>query len=1135
MAVLADVDLWAALRADRGAGNGPSYRNDLEVVIVKYQRPAWFTIVFICFATCSSLVHAQTTGTISGTVTDQTGAVIPQASVILTVTNTNATRTVITDSSGHYIGSLLPLGTYNLLAKAPGFRNGVQTGVVLEAQASLTINFTLAPGSASSTIIVRGSAVAVETTNASLGQTIHSQQVADLPLNGRDFVELATMTPGATQGNQPGNFFADAGSSSGETAIRGSYSLSVSGSRQNETDWLYDGVDNNELTAGGIGVQPSIDALQEFRVLTSNYSIRYGTRAGPTVLLTSKAGTNSFHGDLFEFLRNTDLNAFGYFAPTRPVFQQNQFGGSIGGPIKKNKLFFFFDYQGTRLHKGVPSAAQVPTALERQGIFTESFPGSPEVQIYDPATTTVDPSTGLKTRSPFKDNTIPTDRINPIATQLLNLFPLPNVPGALSANYVSVPIATLTDNEFDIRLDWNISNKDTAFARFSRDQATNFTPSGLPDFGTLGATSNQNLSDRARNLAISETHVFSPNAVNQFTAGYNRVFDHIVSYGQGANWNDHFGIPNANLGTFISSGLMATAFSTGYWGLGARIFSPIQDGTNIFQYSDDLEITHGNNLFEIGFETRMMQLNELGVPYGMGRMGFDNLFTAGFTNGAFNAKTGNPVASFLLGLPATGEHDVNFAGEVSGRRWKLYRPYFQDQLKLRKNLTVQLGLAYAYNTTIKEAKNRISNFDFATGQLLIAGVNSSSSAGVKPYPYGFQPRVSIAFSPFSSKNVIHAGYAILNGSGWNLGAQGLDLNPPFLGTFSFASNDITPVTTLSQGFPVPVPPSTTNLSGTVYTMNADFHSVLLQQFNLNIQRALPAGNVLTVGYVGARSSKAETYGWNLNSAPPNTVGINPASLRPYPNLTTITGMLNRGLARYDSLQVKLEKNSHSGLYYLVSYTYSKGFDNGLRDSLGGSVGSSYYPFQPFPHADKGLSATNQTNNFAASLLYMLPFGQGRRFRAQAKGVEQALIGNWQFNLISHMGSGFPLGLTTASNTSGTAITNRPNQVCNEKPAHQSIHEFINTSCFVIPPAGSFGDASPTPLFGPDYIDFDSSLFKNFALMEGTSLSFRTEVFNVFNHPQFAYPGLSVGSASFGRITQTVGNPRLIQFALKFLF
>ena len=1101
------------------------------------------SVLFACALFLPGLAKAQATGSITGTVADPAGSLIPGATLTITNVNTNEARIVTTNSDGRFTANLLPIGNYKIQVAATSFQNVVKNGILLENQATPEINFILQPGSVNSTISVEANSVAVETTDSSLSQVVHSQQVSDMPLNGRNFVELATLAPGTSAGNQPNDFFAGGGGS--ETSIRGSFSLSVGGSRENRTDWLYDGVDNNELTSGAIAIVPSIDALQEFNVLTYNYSVQYGTRAGPTVLLTSKSGTNRFHGTLFDFLRNTDLNATSYFSPVNPEYIRNQFGGSVGGPIRKDKTFFFFDYQGTRSIQGIPSLTQVPTMLERQGNFTESFPGFPEVPIYDPNTTTIDPVTGFASRTQFQGNTIPQPRINAIAQKMLSYFPLPNVTGVLSANYVDVPNQIYNDNDFDVRVDNVFSAKDRAFVRFSRDQATVYLPSGLPGFGAQpgGYASNQTLADRGRNLAISETHIFSSNVINQITVGYNRIFDHITSFGDGTDWSTQLGIPNANLGTYLSSGLLNTQFNEGYWGLGDRGFSPIQDGTNVYQYSDDLEWVRGAHSFSIGIGTRFMQLNEMGNAFPMGEMGFDNFFTAGFIDGAFNAASGNPIASFLLGIPGSGEHDVSFSGDVSGRRWKEFRPYFQDSWKLKPNLTVQLGLAWNYTTPVVESQNRLSNFDFPTGEMLIAGVNSSKSAGIQQYYSGFEPRVGVNFSPFSNKNAIRAGYAILHDAGWNLGAQGLDLNPPFYGTFAFQADDINPVTTLSQGFPVPMPPDVNNLSGNVYSQNLGFHPGMIQQFNLNIQRELPTGTVLTVGYAGSRGTHLQTSGFPLNTATPS-LQIDPATLRPYPQLNAITGFLDRGLSRYDSLQIKAERSYANGLYLLLSYTYSKGFDNGLYDDLGSLIGIPYYPLNPTPnfyplnpkgYTDKGLNVTDQTHNMSASVLYQLPFGRGKSLASSVSGPVQQLVGNWQLNMIAHITSGFPLGLSSGVNNSGTSIGNRPDQICNTGPNPQSLAEFFNTSCFVDAAPGVLGDAYRTPLYGPDFVNFDGSLFKAFDLPESTQLVFRTEVFNVLNHPQFANPGTTTDSPGFGQITQVVNNPRLIQFALKFVF
>jgi Carboxypeptidase regulatory-like domain len=1098
-----------------------------------------FAALFLALLLNTGCAFAQATGTILGEVKDISGSVISGATVTITEQNTAISRSLKTDESGRYAANLMPVGQYTIQVDFPRFQEAVEKNITLEVQGTREVDFNLTPATLTQGITVTATPVEVQSTNPSLGQVIHAQQVADLPLNGRDFVQLALLAPGTSQGVQPFDFFGGGIGSGSEVSIRGSYSLSSGGSRENRTDWLFDGVDNNELTAGGIAVLPSIDALQEFKVLTFDYSARYGTRAGPTVILISKSGSNQFHGSLFEFLRNTVLNARNFFSPSNPKYNQNQFGGSIGGPIQRDKTFFFFDYQGTRIRQGLPAVAQLPTLLEREGNFTESFPGAPATAIYDPASTAINPVTGQLTRAAFAGNIIPPQQLNPVAVRLLSLFPLPNVAGVLSGNFVGVPNRSLDDNEFDFRLDHTFSQNDRAFARFSRDQAAEFMPSGLPDFGSTpgGYGSVQNLSDHGRNLALSETHIFSASGVNQLTLGYNRIFNHIRSFGDGTDWSNIFGIPGANTGSYLNSGLVNIQFSTGFWGLGDRGFSPFQGGTNVYQISDDFEWVHGAHTVSIGGGIRIMQMNVLGAAFPMGEFSFDNLFTAGFANGSLDASTGNPIASFLLGLPAGGEHDQTFFGTTTGRRWKEFRPYFEDTWRVSSSLTVNLGLAYNLTTPITEQHNRQSNFDFSTGQVLVAGVNTNAAAGVQFYKLGLEPRVGFAWSPGTDrKTAVRGGYAILHDAGWNLGARGLWQNPPFYGSYLFQSDDITPVTTLSAGFPLQAPPSTTNPTGSVYYESPDFRPGIIQQFNFDVQRQLPGNVVFTVGYAGTRSTHLQTLNWNLDTATPGP-GIDPPERRPFPNLTYINGILSRGQGRYDSLQVKAEKQTSHGLYFLLGYTYSKAFDNGLYDDLGSILGVPYFPVLTPHNADKGLANIDQTHNFTASVLYQLPFGKGRRFGGNARGLRQQLIGGWQLNLISHIASGFPLGLSTSSNNSGTAIGNRPDRICNGMLRNATVNEFFDVACFVDPAPGQLGNSSRTPLFGPDFVNFDTSLFKSFPLgfREGARLEFRTEVFNIFNHPQFANPGTTLDAAGFGQITSTVNNPRLIQFALKLLF
>ncbi len=1137
-------------------------------------------ILCLPLAGAGSNLLAQSTGTLFGTITDATGGAIASATVTVTSQDTGVSRTFKTDADGTYHVPFLPIGHYTITVDFTGFQEATQKDITLQVDENREIDFTLTTAAVHQQVEVSATAVAVETANPTLGQVINSQQVAELPLNGRDFVQLATLAPGTVKETNPTSFFN--GGASSEVSIRGSFSLSVGGSRANSTDWLYDGVDNNELTAGGTAILPSIDAINEFKVLTYNYSAEYGTRGGPTVLITTKSGTNDFHGTLFEFLRNTDLDARSFFATNREQFNENEFGGSLGGPIKKDKTFFFIDYQGRRLREGITQVGTIPTPAMIAGDFTAPYVDSPQLynpyggggstpfsgEVYGSNVPFMCDSSGnplptnaqgqqLGTGTPC--NKIPTSLIDPLAASLSKLFPVPNVPGTLVNDYVAAPAKALNEGEFDIRLDHNFSNKDSIFARFSYDQATEFQPSGFPGFVAQpgGFASTQNLNDHGRNAALSETHIFSPTSINQFTAGYNRIFNHILSYGSGTCEARALGIPGANLGG-ISCGLTDIDLGSSYVALGDRGFAPFQGGTNVFFVGDTFDAIRGNHDIKFGGEFRDNQMNTDTNEFQDGFWVFAPVFSACSGSGCPSIATGNTFADFLLGLPVYSEHDQTFDGTTTGRRWKLIRPYVQDDWRATPNLTLNLGVAWAFLTPIKEAFNRQSDFDFTNGAFLVPGQNGVGPAlGISLYKWDLEPRIGVAWSPRGDrKTAIRLGYGIFHDSSWNQGAQGLWANPPFFGALEPPFG-----TSISQGFtPLLTPPtSPSEYGGAVTAQNLNFRPGVVQQFNVNVERQLPGQIVLTVGYAGARSAHLLEDGQNVNLASPTGCGTVPGytfgcgitavpwpanPLNPAETIGDVYDQYDNGNSRYDSLQVKAEtRSARHGLYALIGYTYSKNFDNGLSDGLGSNIGAMYYPLPGASQADKGLSQIDLTQNFTASVVYDLPFGKGKHFGSNWSGVENAILGNWQANVIEHITSGFPLFIVDSLNNSGVAFYNdgnswnRPDRVCNGSISNWTVQEYMNPACFVQPPTGELGNADRTPLFGPGFVNTDFSAIKNFPipLREGMSLQFRAEFFNIFNQPQFGQPLTDIGSPGFGVINSTVNNPRLIQFALKLLF
>jgi hypothetical protein len=1164
--------------------------------------------------------------------------VIPGATVTATSQGTSLARESKTDDSGHYLIPLLPVSNYTIRVDSQGFQPAEQKDVRLQIDEHRELDFILAPASVTSTVEVSASEVAVESTNATLGQVITAEQVAEMPLNGRNFVQLATLTPGTTAETNPNSFFNGAASS--EASTRGSFSLSVGGSRAQSTDWMLDGNDNNQLDEGGIAIFPNLDAVQEFKVLTYNYSAEWGERAGPTVLVTTKSGSNQFHGSLFEYFRNTDLDARNYFAPTRNKFNLNQFGGSLGGPIQKDKTFFFIDYQAKMQRLGVPFTGLVPTTAmvtpDATGDYNFSLDpfGNPRGSSAFPNLTNPYSQApfqcvpGTETPEPVAANgsqpagsvcnTIPAALVNPVAAKVIQLYPTPNAANVASGfNYVNQPDRKLNEGTGDIRVDHNFSNKDSIFARFSYDQATNFVPGGSPTWAEVNAFgSNQFIDNHGRNVAVSETHVFSDRTINQASFGFNRIFNHILSFGTGSCEAAIIGIPGANLGSHcdsvtnypaslnqsnkdcISCGM--TSFQmTNYMSLGDRGYAPYQGGTNVFSASDTLDLIRGKHNIRFGATYRAEEMNIR-----------NNAFQDGFITevGAFST-TGDNMSDLLLGsMGAFAAHDQTFLGGTVGRREKLIRPFVQDDWRVTANMTFNIGLAWALATPETEVENRQANFDVQTlkwyvpsGSPGLAGctscISSGNRVGIQFQKGALEPRLGFAWKPTSSdKLAIRAGYAIFHDSAWNQGGQGLWQNPPYYaevdpatgfcptfgGTGCGLSNGFllkpgTPSTAPVAGgavYNAPVDPS--SYTGTIQSMNRNFVQGMVQQYNLNLEYQMPGDVVLTTGYAGSHSTHILVGQVNENISSPSacgvvqgyTLGCGFPSFPYAAPFQAVDSNNSSGSARYDSLQIKAEtKNVHHGLYALLGYTWSRTFDSGMPDGLGSNPGALYWPLPGAQGLDWSLSQLNLNDVFTASVLYELPFGKGKQFGSNWNGAANAVLGNWEINVIERAESGFPLFVVDSADESGVffmyngLVVQRPNEVGNPNQAGpvaanptcvaptqiHTLSNWFNPCAFEKAPAGELGDAPRAPVYGPRFVNTDFSLIKHFPLpWENMGLDFRAEFFNLFNHPHFFLPGIAgTGEqdintpSSFGvvseTINQTVNDARSIQFALKLRF
>jgi len=1124
------------------------------------------------FCTCVCFVSplfGQANGSLAGTVSDKAGAVIAGATVTATSQSTGLSRDTKTDDSGHYLIPLLPVADYRIRVDAQGFQSTEQKDIRLQVDEHREVDFSLAPASVTSTVEVSATEVAVETANPTLGQVITSQQVADLPLNGRNFVQLATLTPGTTSSTSPVSFFTSAASS--EAATRGSFSLSSGGSREQETDWLLDGNDNNQLDEGGIAIFSEIDDIQEFKVLTYNYSAEYGERAGPTVLVTTKSGSNQWHGSLFEFFRNTDLDATRYFFTTKQKFNLNQFGGSLGGPIQKDKTFFFVDYQAKIQREGVPFTGFVPTTsmvtpnaagnydftndpLLAAGTFltNPSATGTDTHFQCLPGTTTPELVNASGGQAAGADcNIIPAAVINPSGAKVAMLYPAPNANPANGFNYENQPTRKLNEATWDIRLDHNFSSKDSAFARFSYDQATNFVPGGSPTWSEANAFgSNQHIENHGRNVVVTETHVFSPNLINQATFGYNRIFNHILSFGTGTCEAAKLGIPGADLASSCDSvtgypaslnqspqecescGLTSFDMSA-YFSIGDRGYAPYQGGTNVYSLSDTLDYIHGKHEIRAGLTFRAEEMNVR-----------NNAFQDGFIVNV-GSETGDNIADLLLGtMGVFSAHDQTFLGATTGRRWKLFRPFVQDNWRVTNNLTLNLGFAWALATPETEEANRQAEYDVTNlkwyvpaGSPGIAGctacVITNGRVGIQFDKTALEPRIGFAWKPMGSeKTAVRGGYGIVHDSAWNQGGQGLWQNPPYYAEVDPCNTYCGPGA-LSTGFLLPVgtastvavngggavynaPVSPQVYTGTIQSENRNFKQGIIQQFNLNIEQQLPGNIVLTAGYGGSRTAHILVGQFNENLNDPSACGVVPGytlgcgfGFFPYTKNQPGGGIFQSvdinnsiGAARYDSLQVKAEtKSARHGIYALIGYTYSRNFDTGLTDGLATNPGALYYPLPGTKRLDWGLSQLNLNDSFTASILYDLPLGKGKRYGSTWGGATNTLLGNWQVNVIERATSGFPLFIVDSANEAGVDFSyngntfERPNEVGNPNQAGpiagnpgcaapsqiHTLQHWFNPCAFAKAPAGELGTAPRAPAYGPRFVNTDFSIIKNFPL------------------------------------------------------
>jgi hypothetical protein len=1084
---------------------------------------------------CVSVFAQTDTGRIQGTVTDATGAALAGATVTATNTGTGRASTAQTNGNGEYTISALQPGTYRIEVKQDGFK-GVAQEITLEVTQTAVLSFALETGSVTDVVEVSSDVPLVQSTTSNIGEVIQGRQIIELPLNGRNFTQLATLIPGVTRGSADNQ--ATGAQGNAETFRNGSNggaALSVNGLRPQANNFLLDGVDNNESLVNTIAIIPPTEAIQEFRVQTSVAPAEFGRAGGALVNATIRSGSNEYHGSAFEYLRNSALDARETFAPSKQLFRRNEFGGTIGGPIIKNKLFGFGDYQGLRqfLPQGVDRAT-VPTALMRQGNFSEllnpALVGGPAnvIQIRDPLT-------GL----PFAGNIIPTNRINPVGQNYLNAFPLPNNvnPGnSLQQNFITTRNQIQDFNAFDVRIDYNLSERDQIFGRFSFGNASSVTTSRLPNL-PAGFGSGSNFGD-TRGVVLSETHTFSPNLINEARFAYTRIFLGFQPPFADQQISANLGIPNANTSSLLGGGALIGGFNNQIEFTGD--FGPFLVPQNTFQYIDTVSYTRGNHNFKFGGSVIRRQVNLFRPNRGKG------FFNIGPGTGR---TTGYEVSELLVGFIDNYQIGPPF-GTVGTRNFETGF-FVQDDWRVSRKLTLNYGLRYDLYTFPNEVNDRQANFDIVTGRLLVAGQNGNSRSLIPTDRNNFAPRVGFAYDVFgTSKLVVRGGYGIF----YFLDRGGIDnqlaQNPPFSGFSQFNFDNGFRITLGGQG-----PRSTTGTTGNLDSrlatgalptgstagldlnnpQNVSVFAALptnvnsyVQQFNLQVQYQLTNDTALSLSYVGAQGKKLVSY-YNLNQRAFAT------GLRRFPNLGDVIVQETRGSSIYHGMQLQVERRLTKGFQYLASYTYSHAID----DSTGAFDGGRPQDINNF-RLERGNSAQDFRHNFVLSSLYELPFGKGRQFGSNVSSFVDYLIGGYQLSGILFAQSGQPFSVFANGSDNlradliGDPRANVPRGL-DFNPA-----AFSGTNNGTIPMINGVparpGTSGRNILRSPAVAKLDLSILKNFKIYEKVNFRFGVDFINLTNTPLLATPNSNVDNGNAGVINNTrFRSGRQIQFSGRISF
>lgn len=1055
--------------------------------------------VAMCLSVVVPALAQVTTADIVGRVTDTSGGVLPGVTVTATNDGTGDVRTTATGAGGDYTFNLLPIGTYTVSVTLQGFGSQT-TKLSLSAGDRMRFDTKLQLGTVAENITVTASAPLLQTDTSTVSALVTEKAVQDLPVNGRNFVRLVQLAPGANEGLA--NSLA---SGTRPDDRRQTSAISINGALDNQNNQLIDGMDNNERAIGTIGVKPSIDAIAEVKIQTSNYTAETGRTAGGVVNILTKSGTNKFRGSAFEFMRNDRFDAKNFFAATKPVLRQNQFGGSLGGPLRTDRTFFFADYEGFRQRQGVTNVITVPTAKMRTGDFSEL-----SVAIHDP----------LAARAPFPGNQIPASRFDPIALKYLALYPAPTSAG-LANNYASITQRTQDSATADLRIDHRFNDANSMFARYSYNDVDTFTPSACPptaegiEPGCGGglAFPGPNVT-KAHGAQVNYVRVNGSSWISEFRAGYLKADIQSLPLNYGKNLSRTFGLPGVNFDA-VTSGL-ALMTITGFSALGDATFIPLIQIDDTWQANATITKTLDAHNIKIGggYIARQFTVFQSASP--VGNFTFNNLLT---DNGA--GVGGNAVASFLLGYPS----QVARSHSLIYPHYHTNEPslFVQDDWRATDWLTVNLGVRYDIFTPYSEEDGQISNFDRQNAKVLVAGQGGvSKNAGVATDYSNVAPRAGFS-ATLPGSMVVRGGVGLAYFPG-NYMSQSFMKNQPFVASYGPVLSAGTtgggaPTLRLGNGLPTPAATDAANPSGSIIGVAQDFKSTRVTQFNLTVEKEL-LGNVVAAGYVGSRGDNVAFVVGDINLAPIGAGAVQ--ARRPYnsrlPGISTI-GMFESDFESfYNALQLVFQRRHRDGLSFSSNYTLAH---NEWTQPLPWDVTKT-----------ERFDADNDVRHrITATANYELPFGRS------LTGAAKQVLAGWQINAVATWQTGVPFNITNATARVNTGGGDRPNLVADAVLDEPVYTRWFNTAAFAAQPINTIGDTvvARNFLHGPNQRRLDLSLFKDVSLPRSVRLQLRAEAYNVTNAVNFANPNGALGNAAFGTITGTNGTPRQMQFAAKVLF